>query len=65
MIAAVIPTRFHPPALSELLRVLIADGVEPIVLRSEAFEHRIYRMWNVGVIPRGAGEGRRLHRRAQ
>ena len=49
MIAAVIPTRFHPPALSELLRVLIADGVEPIVLRSEAFEHRIYRMWNVGV----------------
>ena len=49
MIAAVIPTRFHPPELSELLRVLLADGVEPIVLRSEAFDHRIYRMWNVGV----------------
>ena len=49
MIAAVIPTRYHPPQLAELLRVLIADGVEPIVLRSEAFEHRIYRMWNVGV----------------
>ena len=50
MIAAVIPTRYHPPELSALLRVLIADGVEPIVLRSEAFEHRIYRMWNVGVM---------------
>ena len=49
MIAAVIPTRYHPPELAELLRVLIADGVEPIVLRSEAFDHRIYRMWNVGV----------------
>ena len=49
MIAAVIPTRYHPPELSDLLRVLIADGVEPIVLRSEAFDHRIYRMWNVGV----------------
>ena len=49
MIAAVIPTRYHPPELADLLRVLIADGVEPIVLRSEAFEHRIYRMWNVGV----------------
>ena len=49
MIAAVIPTRYHPPELSDLLRVLISDGVEPIVLRSEAFDHRIYRMWNVGV----------------
>jgi len=49
MIAAVIPTRYHPPQLAELLRVLIADGVEPIVLRSEVFDHRIYRMWNVGV----------------
>jgi GT2 family glycosyltransferase len=49
MIAAVIPTRYHPPELAELLRVLYADGVEPIVLRSEAFDHRIYRMWNVGV----------------
>ena len=48
MIAAVIPTRYHPPELAELLRVLIADGVEPIVLRSEVFDHRIYRMWNAG-----------------
>jgi GT2 family glycosyltransferase len=49
MIAAVIPTRFHPPELGEFLRVLLADSIEPIVLRSEAFDHRIYRMWNVGV----------------
>jgi len=49
MIAAVIPTRYHPPAVTELLRVLLADGVEPIVLRSEVFDHRIYRMWNAGV----------------
>lgn len=49
MIAAVIPTRYHPPELTDLLRVLLTDGVEPIVLRSEAFDHRIYRMWNVGV----------------
>jgi GT2 family glycosyltransferase len=49
MIAAVIPTRYNPPQLADLLRVLYADGVEPIVLRSEAFDHRIYRMWNVGV----------------
>jgi GT2 family glycosyltransferase len=58
MIAAVIPTRYNPPELAELLRVLLADGVEPIVLRSEVFDHRIYRMWNVGVAEaraKGAG----------
>ena len=49
MIAAVIATRYHPPQLSDLLRVLISDGVEPIVLRSEVFDHHLYRMWNVGV----------------
>ena len=49
MIAAVIPTRYHPPQLTALLRVLLTDDVEPIVLRSETFDHRIYRMWNVGV----------------
>jgi hypothetical protein len=49
MIVAVIPTRYEPPALAELLAVLDADKVTPIVLASEEFEHRIYRMWNAGV----------------
>ena len=49
MIAAVIPTRYHPPELTELVRLLMRDDVRPIVLRSEMFDHRIYRMWNVGV----------------
>lgn len=48
MIAAVIPTRYSPPQLPILLSQLAVDGVEPIVLRSENYDHRIYRMWNVG-----------------
>ena len=49
MIAAVIPTRYHPPELGALLTVLLEDGVEPIVLRSEYYDHRLYHMWNIGV----------------
>lgn len=49
MIAAVIPTRYHPPALSALLAVLDADGVTPLVMESDAYDHRIYAMWNAGV----------------
>lgn len=49
MIAAVIPTRYRPPELDALMRVLEGDGVFPIVLGSDAFEHRIYAMWNAGV----------------
>ena len=49
MIAAVIPTRYNPPQLVTLLRVLIGDDVRPIVLRSEDWDHRIYAMWNAGV----------------
>jgi hypothetical protein len=49
MIAAVIATRYRPPELAELLRVLEGDGVLPIVLDSEAYGHRLYRMWNAGV----------------
>ena len=48
MIAAVIPTRYHPPELDVLLAQLAADGVTPIVLESDNHDHRIYRMWNVG-----------------
>ncbi len=49
MICAVIPTRFHPPELEALLTVLLGDGVQPIVLESADYDHRIYRMWNAGV----------------
>ncbi len=49
MIAAVIPTRYNPPQLPVLLSVLLSDRVQPIVLRSEDYDHRIYRMWNAGV----------------
>lgn len=49
MIAAVIPTRYHPPELDELLRVLAADDVRVYVLQSETYGHRIYAMWNAGV----------------
>jgi hypothetical protein len=48
MIGAVIPTRYHPPQLDRLLAVLDADGVRTALLRSERFDHQIYRMWNVG-----------------
>ena len=49
MIAAVIPTRFHPPQLAPLLTLLEADGVQTHVLESGDFGHRIYAMWNEGV----------------
>lgn len=49
LICAVIPTRFHPPELDRLLDVLRTDGVIPLVLNSADYDHRIYRMWNVGV----------------
>jgi glycosyltransferase involved in cell wall biosynthesis len=49
LIVAVIPTRFHPPELTALRRTLEADGVPVILLESEQYEHRIYRMWNEGV----------------
>lgn len=49
MIAAVIPTRYHPSELDVLLKVLDEDGVQEIVLESDAYDHAIYRMWNVGV----------------
>lgn len=56
MIAAVIPTLYRPSALARLLEVLRLDGVFPIVVPSELFEHAIYRMWNVGAaMARAAG----------
>lgn len=55
-IAAVIPTRFHPPELAVLRGQAAADGVDLYVIESQLFEHRIYRMWNAGVaLARGAG----------
>ncbi|MDD5305164.1 MAG: hypothetical protein PHS14_18855 [Elusimicrobia bacterium] len=49
MIAAVIPTRYRPPQLGNLLSVLLSDGIQPIVLESDDYGHAIYRMWNAGV----------------
>lgn len=48
MIAAVIPTRYRPPELGALLRVLAGDGVEALVLASGDYGHAVYRMWNAG-----------------
>ena len=48
MIAAVIPTRYHPPELAVLMDQLRAEEVLVIVLESEYFGHRIYRMWQHG-----------------
>ena len=45
----VIPTRFNPPTLKPLLRVLDDDGVRVVLLHSETFGHELYRMWNYGV----------------
>jgi hypothetical protein len=56
MIAAVIPTRYHPPQLDELLRVLEADEVTVYQMDSPDYEHHIYAMWNAGVrLARAAG----------
>jgi hypothetical protein len=49
VIAAVIPTRYHPPELDYLLRVLEEDGIQVHLLESQDFDHRIYAMWNAGV----------------
>jgi len=48
-VIAVIPTRYHPPELEALVTVLDADGIDHIVMESEDYDHRIYRMWNIGV----------------
>src|ERR1035437_2068258 len=56
MIAAVIPTRYHPPELPELLDQLEADGVAVFLMESALYDHHIYRMWNAGVaLPRATG----------
>jgi len=49
MIAAVIPTRFHPPQLARLLAQCRSEETVPVVLESADFGHRIYAMWNEGV----------------
>jgi len=49
MIAAVIPTRYRPPELAPLMRVLEVDGVTMFLLESVDFDHHIYAMWNAGV----------------
>jgi hypothetical protein len=55
-IAAVIPTRYHPLELAELLRVLAADRIRVYLMESERFGHRIHAMWNAGVqMARAAG----------
>ena len=55
MIAAVIPTRYHPPELSELIRTVSSEATV-YVMESERWDHAIYRMWNVGAgLARGAG----------
>ena len=48
MIAAVIPTRYHPPQLDGLLAILQVEGVRTFLLKSENHGHHIYRMWNAG-----------------
>ena len=56
MIAAVIPSRYHPPQLYDLLGVLEADGVTVYQMNSPDYEHHIYAMWNAGVrLARKAG----------
>jgi GT2 family glycosyltransferase len=52
MIAAVIPTRFHPPKLQRLIDVLYDDGVAMYVIEDEgdhAPDWSLYRLWNEGV----------------
>lgn len=50
--AAVIATRFYPPQLQRLARVLTDDGVQPIIL-PDCFQHgddwSLYRIWNEGL----------------
>jgi len=56
MIAAVIPTRYHPPELAQLVAECNHDGVKPYVMESALFDHRIHRMWNAGTqMARAAG----------
>lgn len=56
MIAAVIPTRYHPPELSELIRTISGEA-QVLVMKSEDYGHALYRMWNAGVaLARGATE---------
>jgi len=56
MIAAVIPTRYHPPQLAQLVGECNRDHVEAYVMESALFDHRIYRMWNAGTdMARAAG----------
>lgn len=49
MIAAIIPTLFHPPTLAPLLDVLRADDVDVILIDTTGRELDIYRWWNEGV----------------
>lgn len=48
MIHAVIPTRFHPPELAALIKVLATDDIQYQIIESWYFDHRIYNMWNAG-----------------
>ena len=55
-IAAVIPTRYHPPELADLQRMLAADRIRVYLMESEQYGHRIHAMWNAGVqMARAAG----------
>lgn len=49
MIAAVIPTLYHPPTLAPLLRVLKDDGVNVILIDTKDRKPAIYQWWNEGV----------------
>lgn len=48
MIAAIIPTRYHPPFLEPLLKVLEADAIPVQVFESEEWGHELHKMWNAG-----------------
>ena len=48
MIAAVIPTRYHPPELAELMHAIEGEA-RVYVMESETYGHHIYAAWNAGV----------------
>lgn len=49
IVAAIIPTLYHPPLLDGLIETLEADGVDVILLDSNDYDHKIHRMWNTGI----------------